>query len=67
MNLMTQEQLDRYEAFRRSAINKLSMRRVRHPSLPSALTLIIIFWQACLFNKYSRAGSADCQRTDKHQ
>jgi len=28
MNLMTQEQLERYEAFRRSAINKGSMRRV---------------------------------------
>ncbi|KAL0056014.1 hypothetical protein WJX82_006688 [Trebouxia sp. C0006] len=28
MNLMTQEQLERYEAFRRSAVNKGSMKRV---------------------------------------
>ena len=29
MELMTEEQLDRYEAFRRSAIDKLKIKRVR--------------------------------------
>ena len=42
MELMTEEQLDRYEAFRRSAIDKLKIKRV--------CTCLLISWHALLDN-----------------